>query len=144
MFEDLVSNLLSTYLGDYLEGLTKSDLKISLWKGDVELRNLVWSLYWVELQRVKTEALDFLNLPIQVKDGFVGKLTLKVYMYTSYNNTLQIPWKNLGKKATKVQIDDVYVIACPKSELTFDEHKRSNKERDLKRAQLKVELDSLP
>ena len=41
MFEDLVSNLLSTYLGDYLEGLTKSDLKISLWKGDVELRNLV-------------------------------------------------------------------------------------------------------
>lgn len=41
MFEDLVSNLLSTYLGDYLEGLTKDDLKISLWKGDVELRNLV-------------------------------------------------------------------------------------------------------
>lgn len=41
MFEDLVSNLLSTYLGDYLEGLTKNDLKISLWKGDVELRNLV-------------------------------------------------------------------------------------------------------
>ena len=41
MFEDLVSSLLSTYLGDYLEGLTKSDLKISLWKGDVELRNLV-------------------------------------------------------------------------------------------------------
>lgn len=41
MFEDLVSSLLSTYLGDYLEGLTKSDLKISLWKGDVELLNLV-------------------------------------------------------------------------------------------------------
>ena len=41
MFEDLVSSLLSTYLGDYLEGLTKSDLKIYLWKGDVELLNLV-------------------------------------------------------------------------------------------------------
>lgn len=41
MFEDLVSSLLSTYLGDYLEGLTKRDLKISLWKGDVELLNLV-------------------------------------------------------------------------------------------------------
>ena len=41
MFEDIVSNLLSNYLGDYLEGLTKDDLNISLWKGDLELRNLV-------------------------------------------------------------------------------------------------------
>ena len=41
MFEDLLSNLLSTYLGDYLEGVAKSDLKVSLWKGDMELRNLV-------------------------------------------------------------------------------------------------------
>ena len=43
MFEDFVSNLLSTYLGDSLEGLSKSDLKLSLWKGDVELKNLVGS-----------------------------------------------------------------------------------------------------
>ncbi len=41
MFEDLVSNLLSTYLGDYLEALSKYDLKISLWKGDVDFKNLV-------------------------------------------------------------------------------------------------------
>ena len=49
MVEDLVSNLLSTYLGDYLEGLTKNDLKISLWKGDVELRNLVYLFLYNEL-----------------------------------------------------------------------------------------------
>ena len=41
MFEDLVSSLLSRYLGDYLEGLSKKDLKLSLWTGDVELKNLV-------------------------------------------------------------------------------------------------------
>ena len=41
MFEDIVSNLLSNYLGDYLEGLTKDDLNISLWRGDLELKNLV-------------------------------------------------------------------------------------------------------
>ena len=35
MFEDVVSSLLSTYLCDYLEGLSKKDLNISLWKGDV-------------------------------------------------------------------------------------------------------------
>lgn len=45
MFEDLVSSLLSRYLGDYLEGLSKKDLKLSLWKGDVELKNLVIVLY---------------------------------------------------------------------------------------------------
>ena len=38
-----MSNLLSTNLGDSLEGLSKSDLKLSLWKGDVELNNLVGS-----------------------------------------------------------------------------------------------------
>ena len=41
MFEDIVSTLLSTYLGDDLEGLSRKDLKLSLWKGDVELKNLV-------------------------------------------------------------------------------------------------------
>lgn len=78
MFEDLVSNLLSTYLGDYLEGLTKNDLKISLWKGDVEFRNLVCIIIGCNLKQVRTEALEFLNLPLQVKCGFVGKLMLKV------------------------------------------------------------------
>lgn len=52
MFEDLVSSLLSKYLGDYLEGLSKQDLKLSLWKGDVELKNLVC----------------FLNLDIMVRE----------------------------------------------------------------------------
>lgn len=36
-----MSTLLSTYLGDYLEGISRKDLKLSLWKGDVELKNLV-------------------------------------------------------------------------------------------------------
>ena len=44
MFEDLVSNLLSDYPGDYLEGLTKDDLNSSLWNGDLKLKNLVLTL----------------------------------------------------------------------------------------------------
>ena len=46
----------------------------------------------------------------------------------------------MGKKPTKVFLDDVYVIACPKSELEFDETKKATKERDIKRAQLKVDV----
>ena len=45
----------------------------------------------------------------------------------------------MGKKPTKVFLDDVYVIAYPKSELGFDETKKAIKERDIKRAQLKVD-----
>ena len=37
-----------------------------------------------------------------------------------------------------VFLDDVYVIACPKSELTFDEEKKKKREKENKRAQLKV------
>ncbi len=94
MFEDVVSSLLSTYLGDYLEGLSKKDLKISLWKGDVELQNLVILESSFYLQRVKTEALDFLNLPIQVKEGFVGTLTLKVIspFVHRYIDTVEETW----------------------------------------------------
>lgn len=44
----------------------------------------------------------------------------------------------MGKKPTKVLVDEVYVIACLKSELHFDEHKKGNRERENKRAQLKV------
>ena len=59
---------LNKYLGKYCYGLDPQSLKISVFKGDVELRNL----------QLKPEALADLNLPITVKSGLLGKLTLKV------------------------------------------------------------------
>lgn len=59
MFEDLVSNLLSTYLGDYLEGLSKKDLKISLWNGDVELKNIVSTSAAISLIESKDRGFGF-------------------------------------------------------------------------------------
>jgi hypothetical protein len=41
---------------------------LQVWKGDVELRNLL----------LKPEALAGLNLPVTVKAGLLGRLTLKV------------------------------------------------------------------
>lgn len=60
--------LLQQFLGKYVFGLDTESLKISVWRGDVELRNL----------RLKPEALEELNLPITVKSGLLGRLTLKV------------------------------------------------------------------
>lgn len=58
-FLELVSRVLIRYLGDYIEGLDKQQLQISIFGGNVELQNL----------SLKTSALNKLNLPILVKAG---------------------------------------------------------------------------
>lgn len=41
MFENIVINLLSRYLGEYVDGLNAKNLNISLTQGNVLLTNLV-------------------------------------------------------------------------------------------------------
>jgi vacuolar protein sorting-associated protein 13A/C len=72
MFEAQVVYYLNQYLGKYVYGLDAESLKISVWRGDVELRNL----------QLKAEALQELNLPITLKSGLLGRLTLKVHWRT--------------------------------------------------------------
>ncbi|PON64877.1 Phosphatidylinositol-4, 5-bisphosphate phosphodiesterase gamma [Parasponia andersonii] len=91
MFEAHVLHLLRRYLGEYVHGLSAEALRISVWKGDVVLKDL----------RLKAEALNSLRLPVTVKAGFVGTITLKV------------PWKSLGKEPVIVLIDRVFVLAHP-------------------------------
>ncbi|RAL47445.1 hypothetical protein DM860_013410 [Cuscuta australis] len=91
MFEAHVLHLLRRYLGEYVHGLSAETLRISVWKGDVVLKDL----------KLKAEALNSLKLPITVKAGFVGTITLKV------------PWKSLGKEPVIVLIDRVFVLAHP-------------------------------
>ena len=68
MFEAQLAYYLNKYIGTYVQGLDPHSLKISVFKGDVVLRNL----------QLKPEALADLNLPITVKSGLLGTLTLKV------------------------------------------------------------------
>ena len=42
MFESVVSDLLKTYLGDYVEGLDKDALSISVWKGAYRIESAVY------------------------------------------------------------------------------------------------------
>ncbi|XP_058093613.1 uncharacterized protein LOC131239768 [Magnolia sinica] len=91
MFEVHVLHLLRKYLGEYVQGLSIEALRVSVWKGDVVLKDL----------QLKAEALNSLNLPVTVKAGFVGTITLKV------------PWKSLGKEPVIVLIDRVFVLAHP-------------------------------
>ncbi|CAM6102066.1 unnamed protein product [Calypogeia fissa] len=119
MFEAHVLHLLRRYLGEYVRGLSVEALKISVWKGDVVLKDL----------QLKAEALNALKLPITVKAGFLGSVTLKV------------PWNRLGKEPVIVLLDRIFVLAEPLTEESSI--KREDKESWLESKRRRVEEKEL-
>ncbi|KAK9908805.1 hypothetical protein WJX75_003140 [Coccomyxa subellipsoidea] len=114
MFEAQLAYYLNRYIGAYVQGLDTQSLKISVFKGDVVLRNL----------KLKPEALADLNLPITVKAGLLGSLTLKV------------PWANLGRSPVIITIDRLYILAGPKTEVSSceeEQYEAEELEREAKR-----------
>ncbi|XP_020216899.1 vacuolar protein sorting-associated protein 13A [Cajanus cajan] len=95
MLEDQVAYLLQRYLGNYVRGLSKEALKISVWKGDVELKNM----------QLKPEALNALKLPVKVKAGFLGSVKL------------QVPWSRLGQDPVLVYLDRIFLLAEPATQV---------------------------
>jgi vacuolar protein sorting-associated protein 13A/C len=96
MFESIVSDILVKSLGKYIE-LDASQLSLGVWSGDVQLRDLV----------LRPDALASLNLPIAIKYGTIGRLTLKV------------PWKSLRSSPVIVEISDVVLLVTPQDSTTF-------------------------
>ena len=78
-------------LGQYVEGLNESNLKVGVLSGKIELRNL----------KLKNSALDQLDLPVEVTHGVLQKLRV------------EIPWTSLDRKPVKVFIDGVLLQASP-------------------------------
>ena len=90
MFESKLTAVLQKYLGDYVYGLDKDALKVSIWSGNLVLKNL----------KLKPESLKFLGIPgLVVKTGLLGSLTLR------------IPWNRLGSEPVIVEFDRIYVLA---------------------------------
>src|SRR4051812_7016408 len=87
-----VSTLLQRYLGEFLEGLTKDNLKISLLQGVITQRNV----------RFRPEALSNLNLPVVVRAGSVELLSVHLPSLGS-----------LSTQATRIVLDQVYIVAGP-------------------------------
>ncbi|XP_070537095.1 intermembrane lipid transfer protein VPS13A-like isoform X2 [Ptychodera flava] len=119
VFESIVTDLMNKYLGDFVENLDKSQLKLSIWGGDIVLNSL----------DLKESALDELDLPVKVKSGHLGKLTLN------------IPWKNLYSAPVVATIDGLYLLAVPNLDTKYDEKKDAKKKKDAKQKELdKVEV----
>ena len=56
-----MASILATYIGKYVSNLNKDQLKVSIWHGDVCVRNL----------ELKSNALDSLRLPVSVHQGLL-------------------------------------------------------------------------
>ncbi|RKF58530.1 Vacuolar protein sorting-associated protein 13 [Erysiphe neolycopersici] len=110
MLEGFVASLLNRFLGLYIKNFDPKQLNIGIWSGDVKLRDL-------ELRR---EALDQLNLPINVIKGYLGELTLR------------IPWSNLRGQSVQIQIKDVYVLAAPREDAEWNEEEEEKRRQALK------------
>ncbi|KAF4805644.1 chorein [Turdus rufiventris] len=116
VLESVVADLLNRFLGDYVENLNKSQLKLGIWGGDVALDNL----------QIKENALSELDVPFRIKVGQIDKLTLK------------IPWKNLYGEAVVATLEGLYLLIVPGASVKYDAEKeekylQDNKQKELAR-----------
>lgn len=114
MLESLVAGVLNRTLGSYVENFDPNQLNIGIWSGDVKLRNL----------KLKKESLDKLNLPIELKCGHLGQLTL------------QIPWSNLKGLPVKVLVEDVYLLAAGRIPESINIEEDAQRELNVKKQKL--------
>ncbi|XP_047937223.2 intermembrane lipid transfer protein VPS13C isoform X1 [Anser cygnoides] len=116
VLESVVADLLNRFLGDYVENLDKSQLKLGIWGGNVALDNL----------QIKENALSELDVPFRIKVGQIDKLTLK------------IPWKNLYGEAVVATLEGLYLLIVPGASIKYDAEKeekylQDNKQKELAR-----------
>ncbi|XP_076380466.1 vacuolar protein sorting 13C isoform X3 [Megalopta genalis] len=114
VFESIVTELLNKVLGEYIQNLDYTQLKVSLWGGDVVLNDLL----------IKETALDVLDLPIRLGYGRLGKLILK------------IPFKDMWNGQIDAIVEELFLLIVPTSQVAYDAEKESKVQLEAKRAEL--------
>ncbi|KAK9299464.1 hypothetical protein QLX08_007488 [Tetragonisca angustula] len=114
VFESIVAELLNKVLGEYIQNLDYSQLKLSLWGGDVVLTDLL----------IKETALDVLDLPIRLEYGRLGKLILK------------IPFKDMWNGQIDAIVEELFVLVVPSSQVAYNAEKEAKIHLEAKRAEL--------
>eukprot|EP01098_Paradermamoeba_levis_P016483 TRINITY_DN8923_c0_g1_i1.p1 TRINITY_DN8923_c0_g1~~TRINITY_DN8923_c0_g1_i1.p1 ORF type:complete len:237 (-),score=82.50 TRINITY_DN8923_c0_g1_i1:49-759(-) len=116
MLEGIVADLLAKYLGEYVEGLEKDHLKLNIMGGDVLLEGL----------KLRKSALQDLQLPIEVKEGYLGRVKL------------QIPWKQISSQPVVISLENIFLIIGPKSLQQFNAEEELKKELKTKKRLLQL------
>jgi vacuolar protein sorting-associated protein 13A/C len=89
--EGILLRVLEKSLGKYVHGINKENLKVGVWAGKIEMRNI----------SLREDALSELHLPVQVVRGSISHILLKV------------PWSKLTSEPVIVKITDVFLVALP-------------------------------
>ncbi|KAK2461917.1 hypothetical protein APHAL10511_006380 [Amanita phalloides] len=89
--KDVLQILFNRILAPYVENLDLNQVNYGIGQGQLTLRNL----------RLKKEALDKFQLPVDVAEGRLGKFTLSLH------------WMNLGNRPVEIQIEDVFLLVIP-------------------------------
>ena len=114
VFESVVAEILNRFLGDYVENLDHSQLKIGIRGGDVVLQDLV----------LKQSVLDDLDMPVKTIFGTLRKLVLK------------IPWKNLYSAPVEASLEGLFLLVVPNQEVKYDPAKEEKLSQEAKKAEL--------
>ncbi|EDV97387.1 GH14723 [Drosophila grimshawi] len=101
MLRDLITWVLNTYLGKYLENLNSAQLSVALLSGEVELENIP----------IRKDALRSLGLPIEVSSGSIGKIKL------------QVPVRQFRTSPWCISVDGLFCVVRPKDFENWDEAK---------------------
>lgn len=93
MAKHLLLNVLEEFLGKFVDGLAGENLKIGVFSGKIEFKNL----------KLKTSALEDINidLPVSISKGSLRMLRLI------------IPWTSLESKPVKILIDGLLLQLKP-------------------------------
>ncbi|XP_063799608.1 intermembrane lipid transfer protein VPS13D isoform X1 [Pseudophryne corroboree] len=116
MLEGLVAWVLNTYLGKYVNNLNTDQLSVALLKGAVELENLP----------LKKDALKELELPFEVKAGFIGKIRIQIPFYRPHLD----PWV--------ISVSKLHLVGSPDKQEDFDVLREKLLEKAHKKALLKA------
>lgn len=114
MLESFAATFLNRFLGSYVENFDANQLEVGIWNGDVKLKNC----------KIKNDCLDALDLPISIKQGVLGNLTM------------QVPWSRLKSSPVKIEINDIYLLVEPKSWENYDPKETLDREFKKKMAKL--------
>ncbi|VDK63042.1 unnamed protein product [Onchocerca ochengi] len=98
MLENLVAWVLNNYVGEYLENLNTDQLSIALLQGQVELENVP----------LKKSALCKFDVPLKIKSGVLGKLTLSV------------PLTRLRSEPWLIKMSDLLILLEPSTSVRYD------------------------
>ena len=88
MFEGLLYSALDGILSKNLKDFSAKNLKMSVWKGNIELNNSL----------LRTDIFQQFKLPLELIMGRVGTLQITV------------PWSSLGSSPVDVVVEDVLII----------------------------------